>query len=89
VPFVRTGVFGAQLGALPEPSVIVTDDWWLYSAALSALNCPRLPDCPVLFALANSSTPDDMRSLHVQFPNRVIVRAVNRAGEVELQVPNP
>jgi hypothetical protein len=60
----------------------LTDDWWLYNAALSTLNCPRLPECGVLFALA--TTPGDAARLRETFPDRMLLRAVNKAGRVEL-----
>lgn len=85
--FVHPGIFGADLDPLPEPSLIVTDDWWLYNAALAALNCPRLPDCPVLFAFAG--TPTDVSFLHSQFPDRVVLRAIDRETRVELYPENP
>ena len=85
--FVHPGVFGAELVALPAPSLVVTDDWWLYNAALAALNCPRLPDCPVLFAFAGTS--NDVSFLRAQFPDRAVLRAIDRVAEVDLISENP
>jgi hypothetical protein len=62
---------------------VLTNDWWLYNASLSALNCPRLPDCGVLFALA--MTPADAARLHEAFPDRVVLRAINDGGSVRLE----
>jgi hypothetical protein len=78
--FVRGGVFGPRLVGLPSPALVVTDDWWLYNAGLAALNCPRLPDCDVVFALA--TTPDDVQRLHAQLPGRAVLRTLDRSGHV-------
>jgi hypothetical protein len=80
--FVHNSVFGPQLVGLPNPALVVTDDWWLYNAALATLNCPRVPDCGVLFALA--STPDDLNVLRAQFPDRSVLRTFDRGGRIEV-----
>ncbi|MGI9148913.1 MAG: ArnT family glycosyltransferase [Chloroflexota bacterium] len=80
--FVQSGVFGPHLVGVPAPALVVTDDWWLYNASLAALNCPRVPDCEVLFALAG--TANDLSTLRAQFPDRPILRTVDRAGQIEL-----
>ncbi len=80
--FVQNSVFGPQLVGLPNPALVVTDDWWLYNAALATLNCPRVPDCGVLFALA--STPNDLNVLRAQFPDRPVLRTFDRGGRIEV-----
>jgi hypothetical protein len=81
--FVDTSLLGPRLsGGVPNPSLVVTDDWWLFNTSLAALNCPRLPDCGVLFALA--TTPQDIRALQAQYPGRSLLRAVDDAGRVGL-----
>jgi hypothetical protein len=80
--FVQPSLLGPKLEAVPAPSLVVTDDWWLFNTSLAALNCPRLPDCGVLFALA--STPEAVSALQAQYPGRTLLRAVNRAGRIEL-----
>jgi hypothetical protein len=80
--FVRSSPLGPQLSGVPNRSLVLTDDWWLYNAALSSLNCPRVPECDVLFALATTSA--DATRLHDAFPDRTLLRAVNNAGRVEL-----
>jgi hypothetical protein len=80
--FVQNGVFGPRLVGLPTPALVVTDDWWLYNAALATLNCARVPDCRVLFALA--STPDDLRVLRAAFPDRPVLRTLDRGGRIEV-----
>jgi hypothetical protein len=80
--FVQTGLFGPQLVDVPASSLVVTDDWWLYSASLAALNCGQLPDCAVLFALA--TTPEDLSRLRAAYPDRQVVHTVDRAGRIEL-----
>ncbi len=80
--FVQTGVFGPRLVRVPNPALVVTDDWWLYNAALAALNCPQVPDCGVLFMLA--STPDDVTRLRAQFPERPILHTADRSGRIVL-----
>jgi hypothetical protein len=80
VDFVQPTLFGPQLEGVPSGSLVLTNDWWIYSTALSALNCPRLPNCPVLFALA--ATPEAADSLRAQFPERTPLRAVVDSGHV-------
>jgi hypothetical protein len=80
--FVQTSLFGPQLVGVPSPSLVVTDDWWLYNASLAALNCPRQPDCPVLFAFAGTS--EDVSFLHTQYPDRAVLHTIDRAGQVDL-----
>ncbi len=84
--FVSTGVFGPRLDDTPTPSLVVTSDWWLFNSALAALNCPQVPDCPVVFALATN--PEDVAKLRAAYPGRIPLRAVQREGRVELQ-PDP
>ncbi|HET6318297.1 MAG TPA: hypothetical protein VFG86_17730, partial [Chloroflexota bacterium] len=84
--FVSNGVFGPRLDDVPRPSLVVTSDWWLFNTGLAALNCPNVPDCPVLFALA--TTPEDVAKLRATYPGRLPLRAVQREGRVELQ-PDP
>ena len=43
---------------------------------------PRLPDCPVVFALA--LTPDDQSRLRDQYPDRAILRTVDNAGHISV-----
>jgi hypothetical protein len=80
--FVRNGAFGPHLAGIQSPALVVTDDWWLYNAALAALNCPRLPACDVVFALATN--PEDVNALHAQFPDRPVLRTVDRSGRIGL-----
>jgi hypothetical protein len=80
--FVRTTLAGPQLVGVPDNSLVVTDEWWLYNAGLAALNCPRLPDCPVLFALAPDREQVDR--LRAQYPGRTVLRAVDAGGKVSL-----
>jgi hypothetical protein len=80
--FVRTSIFGPRLVGLPNPGLVVTDDWWLYNTSLVALNCARLPDCHVLFALATS--PRDLDTLRAQFPDRTVLRTIDRAGRIDV-----
>ena len=81
--FVGVGVFGPRLDDVPTPSLIVTNDWWLFNTSLAALNCPRVPDCPALFALA--TTPEDTARLRQAYPGRVALRAVQHDGRVDLE----
>jgi hypothetical protein len=81
--FVHTGIFGPHLDDLPSPALVVTDDWWLYNTALAALNCARLPNCPVLFALATNA--DDVNRLRAAFPDRAMLRTVDDAGRIHVE----
>jgi hypothetical protein len=80
--FVESTLLGPRLLGLPNQALVVTDDWWLYNTALTALNCARLPDCNVLFALARS--PEDALRLRAEYPNRTLLRTVNQGGRIEL-----
>jgi hypothetical protein len=82
--FVQTTLFGPKVVGLPQQSLIVTSDWWIYNSTLAALNCPQLPNCPVTFALA--STPDAIASLRAQYPERTLLRA-QRDGDRLTVVP--
>ena len=84
--FVQSTILGPQLTGVPSGSLVVTDDWWLYNAALAALNCAQLPDCDVLFALATN--PNDLSLLRAEFPERAVLRTVDDGQRVDLvQVP--
>jgi hypothetical protein len=85
--FVQSSLFGPHLVDVPEHSLVVTDDWWLYNTALAALNCGRLPDCSVIFALA--PTPGDLQRLEDQFSDRHVLRAVYNAGRIDLVSASP
>jgi hypothetical protein len=76
--FVEPTPFGPRLVGLPDHSLVVTGDWWLFNAALSPLNCPSVPDCPVLFALA--TTDDDRQLLARTYPDRQLLRTVDTNG---------
>jgi hypothetical protein len=80
--FVRPSLLGPRLEGVPSQSLVVTSDWWIYNAALAPLNCPRLPACDVLFALA--TTPADADRLHGQYPDRTLLRAVDTGGTLEV-----
>lgn len=80
--FVQTGLLGPRLQGVPEHTLVVTSDWWLYNTALAALNCPRLPECDVLFALAGNA--DDERRLLEQFPDRTVLRTITTGDTVDL-----
>ena len=82
LPFVQTSLFGPRLTGLPDRALVLADDWWTYNTALAPLNCPRLPDCPVLFALATK--PEDAAALIAQYPNRTVLKAVNATGRIEV-----
>jgi hypothetical protein len=81
--FVQASLFGPDLRGLPNNSLVVTDDWWLFNTALVALNCPRVPNCGVLFALA--ATTGDAERLQQAYPGRSLLRAVDRAGQVSVE----
>jgi hypothetical protein len=80
--FVRTSLLGPRLVGVPGNSLVVTDQWWLFNAGLSALNCPQLPNCDVLFALAmNQEEVDRLRAL---YPGRTVFRAVDAGGDISI-----
>jgi hypothetical protein len=81
--FVRSGVFGPRLDNVPTSSLIVTSDWWLFNTSLAALNCPQVPDCPALFALA--TTPEDVARLRAAYPGRIALRAERHDDRVDLE----
>jgi len=80
--FVQTSLFGPRLVGLPDLALVLTNDWWLYNGALAAFNCPQLPDCPVLFALA--PTPDDENRLRADYPDRTVLLAAESGGHLRL-----
>jgi hypothetical protein len=84
--FVQTSLLGPNVTGVPTPSLVVTNDWWLYNTALAALNCPRFPECDVLFALA--TTPNDVNTLRSYYPGRAVLRTVSNGSRVDL-VPQP
>ena len=80
--FVQSSLLGPHVVGVPSQSLVLTDDWWVFNTSLAALNCPRVPDCNVLFALA--TTPEDADRLHQQYPDRRVLRAVDNAGHIDL-----
>jgi hypothetical protein len=82
--FVRTSLVGPQISGVPAGALVVTDDWWLFNTALAALNCPEVPRCDVLFALALN--PAEVDQLRAQFPERTLMRSVEtNSGRVDIQ----
>ena len=80
--FVQSSLLGPKLVGLPSPALVVTDDWWLFNTALAALNCPRLLDCGVVFALAQR--PQTLNALRAEFPERMLLHAVRVGNTVNL-----
>jgi len=80
--FVRPSLLGPQLSGVPSNSLVVTDEWWLFNAGLSALNCPQLPNCDVLFALAMNA--EEVDRLQAQYPRRTVMRAVDQGGRISI-----
>jgi hypothetical protein len=80
--FVQSSLLGPRLNGLSGPALVVTSDWWVYNTALTALNCPQVPDCSVVFALA--PTPEAVSQLRARFPDRAVLRAVDNDGRVDL-----
>lgn len=78
--FVETSLLGPRIVGVPRNSLVVTNEWWLYNTALAALNCPTLPACDVLFAFAQN--PPDVDRLKEEYPERLLLRAVNQEGVV-------
>jgi hypothetical protein len=85
--FVNSTPLGPRLSGVPDGSLVVTSDWWIYNAGLAALNCPRMPDCPVLFALAPSD--NDVARLQANYPGRTVLRAAVNNGVVTLEKTDP
>lgn len=80
--FVEQTPLGPKLSGVPGQSLVLTDDWWIYNTTLAPLNCPRLPQCDVLFALAAS--PQVADRLRAQYPDRTLLRAVDDRGVVQV-----
>jgi hypothetical protein len=80
--FVEPGLLGPQLDGVPTPSLVLTADWWLFNTGLAPLNCPNLPECPVLFALATNRA--DENALRAQFPGRTVLRTSDDNGRISL-----
>jgi hypothetical protein len=81
--FVEPSLGGPRLASIPTPALVLTDDWWLYNQLLASLNCPTLPNCPVLFALATND--DDRQQLRAAYPGRTNLRVVDRGGTLSLE----
>jgi hypothetical protein len=82
VDFVEPSLFGPRLTGVPPGSLVLTSDWWIYNTTLASLNCSRLPNCPVLFALAPA--PEAADRLRAAFPDRLPLRAEVQSGHVSL-----
>ena len=80
--FVQPSLRGPRLVGVPSNTLVITDQWWVYNAALAALNCPQLPNCDVLFALAPSAA--DVDRLRAQYPERTVMRAVQTDGQINV-----
>jgi hypothetical protein len=80
IGFAQTSLLGPRIEGVPGNSLVVTNEWWLYNTGLAALNCPRLPECDVVFAYAPN--PSDVNQLREAYPGRVLLRADDRLGEV-------
>jgi hypothetical protein len=80
--FVQSSLFGPKLVGVPSRALVVTDDWWLFNTSLAALNCPRLPECGIVFALASS--PRTLAGLQSEYPDRVLLHAVRVGDSVTL-----
>jgi hypothetical protein len=80
--FVQSSLLGPHVVGVSSPALVLTNDWWLYNTALAALNCPHLPECDVLFALA--TTPNDVDALRAQYPGRAVFRTFSNGSRVDL-----
>jgi hypothetical protein len=80
---VAPSLTGPRLRNMPEPALVLTDDWWLFNAVLAPLNCPAVPDCPVLFALA--SDDQDQRLLTAAYPGRVTLHVADHGGSLVVE----
>jgi hypothetical protein len=80
--FVSTSLLGPRVEGVAAPALVLTNDWWLFNAALSPLNCPQLPNCDVLFAFA--ATPADEQQLRAAFPDRESYVTVDNDGRITL-----
>jgi len=80
--FVQTSLLGPHIVGVPGNSLVVTNEWWLYNTGLAALNCPELPSCDVVFAFAQN--PPDVNRLKEEYPARLLLRAVDRQGDVTI-----
>ena len=80
--FVQSSLSGPRLVGVTAPALVVTEDWWLFNTSLSPLNCPRLPECAVVFALASS--PRALSGLQSAYPNRLLLHAVRVGDSVTL-----
>jgi hypothetical protein len=85
--FVRVSPQGPRLTNVPTPSLVLTDDWWIFNAMLSSLNCPQLHSCPVVFALATSDA--DRERLFELFPDRLRLLAIDHDGRIDIEPYNP
>lgn len=87
VPFVATSASGPRPMVAPAPALVITDDWWLQNVVLAPLSCRDLgssaiASCPAIFAFA--AGPADVSRLRQAYPERTVLRAVDRAGVVDL-----
>ncbi|GAC1321397.1 MAG: hypothetical protein NVSMB2_18110 [Chloroflexota bacterium] len=80
--FVQTSVFGPRVIAPAAPALVLTDDWWLFNTNLVALNCARVEECGVIFALATSTVDQD--ALVAGYPGRSKWRTRDVAGRIEI-----
>lgn len=80
--FVTPGLFGARVSVPSRPALVLTDSWWLYNTSLAALNCGRVTECDVIFALAPS--PADAQTLMAAYPGRATWRTRTSGGRVDL-----
>jgi hypothetical protein len=80
--FVDATPLGPRLEGITAPALVLSNDWWLFNAALSPLNCPRMPSCGVLFAFA--PTPADEAQLRGAFPDRQVYVTADNDGRITL-----
>jgi hypothetical protein len=58
-------------------ALVVTDDWWIYTAYFAAMNCPKL-DCDTVFAYApNDEVLNDLKNNFKSRKTYVVKEYVN------------
>ena len=79
--FVQRDLAGRRVEA--RDALITTDDWWIYSVYLSAMNSPRLEDGAVLALMPSGEAGDRLRAA---YPGRNWYRVVlGRDGKLSLE----
>ena len=81
--FVQPSVFGPRLVGIPSNSLVITDDWWVYTALLTALKdaAPTSPEFQKAQAGVLKQLQNAIRDMKKKYPDARATASAIEIGE--------